>query len=190
MKEIKSDSEYSKTHLKRFQETLEFMAELDLKSLKILNLGPNNPLSNLLEKNGYDITNTDKNQDLDFDFKIVQDQQFDVVIGFEILEHLVSPFPLLNSISADKLVLSVPLSLWFAKAYWSENDPYDRHYHEFEPRQLQMLLNKANWNVVKEQKHVSATFKIGLRPLLRMFTPRYYFVYCERELITTKNKRY
>ena len=190
MKEINFDSGYCKTHMKRFYKTLEFMADLDLKHLKILNLGPMNPLSDLLKKNGYDITNTNKNQDLDLDFKIVQDQQFDVVIGFEILEHLVSPFPLLNSISANYLVLSVPLSLWFTKSYWNENDPYDRHYHEFEPRQLKMLLNKANWKVVKEEKHVSVTRKIGVRPLLRLFTPRYYYVYCERELNTKTHKRH
>lgn len=184
MKEIHTNNVYTKTHFKRFSRTLEFMADLDIKSYKILNLGPKNPLSDFLVKHGYNISNTKVNQDLDFDFEIVKSQQFDVVIGFEILEHLVSPFPLLNSISANKLVLSVPLSLWFAKAYWNDNDPYDRHYHEFEPKQLKMLLNKANWKIMKEQKHVSAGFKIGIRPLLRMFTPRHYFVYCERELNT------
>lgn len=180
MKEIKSGSVYAKNHKKRFDRTLDFMADLDLKSLKILNLGPCNPLSDLLKDRGYDITNTQKNQDLDLDFEVVKNKQFDVVVGFEILEHLVSPFPLLNSISANKLVLSVPLSLWFSKAYWNENDPYDRHYHEFEPRQLRMLLEKSNWKIIKEIKHTNYTNKIGIRPLLRMFTPRHYFVYCER----------
>jgi hypothetical protein len=158
------------------------MADLDLKSLNALNLGPHNPLSAYLEKHGYAITDTKAGQDLDFDFEIVKNKQFGVVFGFEIIEHLVSPFPLLNSIAANKLVLSVPLSLWFAKAYWNENDPFDRHYHEFEPRQLKMLLKKANWNIVKDQKYISASFQIGIRPFLRMFTPRYYFVYCVREV--------
>lgn len=180
MREIKTNSTYSKTHVKRFHKTLEFMADLDLKSSKILNLGPKNPLSDFLEENGYDITNTNEGQDLDFDFEIVKDQSFDVVIGFEILEHLVSPFPLLHSISAKRLVLSVPLSLWFSKAYWNEYDIYDRHYHEFEPKQLEMLLNKAGWEIIKEKKYTSPSKKIGIRPLLRWFTPRHYFVYCER----------
>lgn len=156
------------------------MANFDLKSGKILNLGPDNPLSELLEKDGYSITNTGVGQDLDLDFEIVKSDEFDAVIGFEILEHMVSPFPLLKAIKAKKLVLSVPLSLWFAKAYWNESDPYDRHYHEFEPRQMSMLLEKAGWKVLKEEKHVSKANKIGIRPLLRRFTPRYYFVYCER----------
>jgi len=156
------------------------MEDLDLKSSKILNLGPNNPLSELLEKEGYSISNTKKNQDLDLEYDVVKNTEFEAVVGFEILEHMVSPFPLLNSIAAKKLVLSVPLSLWFSSAYWNENDPYDRHYHEFEPRQLKMLLNKAGWKVVKEEKHANPAKKIGIRPILRLFTPRHYFVYCER----------
>lgn len=182
MKEIQSNSLYAATHQKRFQITLEFIADLNLKSAKILNLGPNNPLSELLINNGYDITNTNPDQDLDTDFEIVKNTDFNAVFGFEIIEHMVSPFPMLKSISANKMVLSVPLSLWFAKAYWNENDPYDRHYHEFEDRQLKMLLEKAGWKIRKEKKYISSSFKPGIRPLLRMFTPRHYFVYCEREL--------
>lgn len=102
--------------MKRFQKTLKFINNLDIKSSKILNFGPSNPLSDFLKNNDFDIVDTGINQDLDFDYEIVKDKQFDVVIGFEILEHMVSPFPLLNSISANKLVLSVPLSLWFASA--------------------------------------------------------------------------
>ena len=179
MKEISSDS-YLKHASKRFQTTIAFMSDLDLKSANILNLGPSNPLSDLLRKEGYNITDTAVNQDLDLEYEIVKDSKFDAVVGFEILEHMVSPFPLLKSIACSKLVISVPLLLWFASAYWNENDPYDRHYHEFEPRQLKMLLNKAGWNIVKEEKHISAVNKIGIRPLLRQFTPRHYFVYCER----------
>lgn len=187
MKEIPIKETYNKTHQKRFQQTLDFISDLDLKSSRILNLGPNNPLSEFLIREGYQITNTKVNQDLDLDYEICKDKDFDVVVGFEILEHLVSPFPLLQSISADKLVLSVPLTLWFSPAYWSDNDQYDRHYHEFEPRQLEMLLNKAGWKIIKEKKHTSSAFKMGIRPLLRMITPRYYFVYCERDINTTKS---
>lgn len=180
MKEVIPTNNYKAAHNRRFQNTLNFISDLNLKPLKILNLGPNNPLSAMLQNNGYDITNTKVGQDLDIDFNIVQNKDFGVVVGFEILEHLVSPFPLLKSIAANKLVLSVPLSLWFTKAYWNENDPYDRHYHEFEPRQLQMLLNKANWEIIKEAKFKSYNLQLGIRPMLRMITPRHYFVYCER----------
>ncbi|HLF63260.1 MAG TPA: hypothetical protein VI603_05895, partial [Saprospiraceae bacterium] len=56
-----------------------------------------------------------------------------------------------------------------------------RHYHEFEPRQFDMLLNKAGWNIVASEKWTSYDNKIGLRPLLRRFTNRYYIVYCTRQ---------
>ena len=180
MKEIPIEGKYSKDHLKRFRKTLEFMDSLDLRSANILNLGPDNPLSELLVREGYQITNTAVGQDLDLDFDIVKDPAFDAVVGFEILEHMVSPFPLLRAISAKKLFVSVPLSLWFAPAYWNEDDPYDCHYHEFETKQFRMLLEKAGWKVVREEKYVFASFSLGIRPLLRLITPSHYFVYCER----------
>ena len=104
-----------------------------------------------------------------------------MVTAFEIFEHMVSPFPLLRAISAKKLVASVPLKLWFTNAYWNNNDPFDKHYHEFEPKQFDLLLNKAGWRIIKSEKWVSKTSQIGVRPLLRRFVPRYYIVYCERE---------
>ncbi|MDF1698478.1 MAG: hypothetical protein P1U56_21685 [Saprospiraceae bacterium] len=180
MKEIETSKEYEHRHARRFNKTVEFMEDLDLKSMKILNLGPDNPLTDQLVRNGYSITNTEVNLDLDLDYEVVKDPSYGAVVAFEIFEHMVSPFPLLKAIAADKLVISVPLSLWFAKAYWNENDPYDRHYHEFEPRQLKMLLNKANWKIVKEEKVNGHGLKFGIRPILRLFTPRHYFVYCER----------
>ncbi len=180
MKEISADKNYIKTHSRRYLRTLDFVNSLNIKSNKILDLGPLNPLSNLLRENGYNITNTKEFQDLDNDYEIVKQSGFDVVTAFEIIEHLVSPYPLLKSIAANKLIISVPLKLWFANAYWSEKDPFDRHYHEFEPKQLHMLLNKAGWKVVKEEKWTSHSFQLGIRPILRMFVPRHYIVYCER----------
>ncbi len=43
-----------------------------------------------------------------------------------------------------------------------------------------MLLNKAGWEIIKSDKWISPSNKIGIRPLFRKFTPRYYIVYCER----------
>lgn len=180
MIEIDLQGTYNKNHKGRFLKTVAFMEHLDLKEKKILNLGPDNPLSQLLGQKGYDITNTEIGQDLDLDFEVVKNAEYEVVIGFEILEHLVSPFPLLNAIAGKQLVISVPLSLWFASAYWNDKDPYDRHYHEFEPKQMKMLLNKAGWEIKKEEKHTSPVYKLGIRPILRYFTPRHYFVYAER----------
>ena len=101
--------------------------------------------------------------------------------AFEIFEHLVSPFNVLQDIKAKKLVASVPLKLWFASAYRSKTDERDRHYHEFEDWQFDWLLEKAGWTIKERHKWTNPVKKIGLRPLLRLFTPRYYIVYAERE---------
>lgn len=181
MKKIETNEKYALAHSRRFQKTLAFLEENISKNDKILDLGPSNPLSKLISDQGYEIANTSENQDLDLDFHDVKNEKYTVVTAFEILEHMVSPFPLLKEIKAKKLFISVPLKLWFASAYWSEKDPYDRHYHEFEPRQLEMLLNKAGWQIKKSDKWYSTTTPlIGIRPLLRRFYPRYYIVYCER----------
>jgi hypothetical protein len=164
----------------RFRKTLRFLEENISESDMILDIGRPNHLSEFMISRGYKVTNTPANADLDFDYDIVK-ENFDVVTAFEILEHMVSPFPLLSSIKAQKLVASVPLKLWFANAYWNPKDPFDRHYHEFEPKQFHMLLNKAGWEVIKSEKWIIRSFgKIGIRPLLRNITPRYYIVYCER----------
>ncbi len=105
----------------------------------------------------------------------------EVVTAYEILEHLVSPFNVLRTVKAKKLVASIPLKLWFANAYRSKEDPWDRHYHEFEDWQFDWLLDKAGWEIKDRYKWTHPVKKIGFRPLLRQFTPRYYIVYAERK---------
>ena len=173
-------SSENKVLVERYSKTLDFIDGLISPSDKILDLGPVNPLSKLMVEKGFDVENTLEQTDLDLDYEVVKNDKYSVVTAFEILEHLVSPFPLLNSISANKLVISVPLRLWFATAYWNEHDPFDRHYHEFEPRQLDMLLEKAGWTIRKKDQWASGSRKFGIRPFLRRITPRYYIVYCER----------
>ncbi|MGB1205759.1 MAG: methyltransferase domain-containing protein [Chitinophagales bacterium] len=180
MKHIDFNNKYEHTHQERFRKTLNFMKPLVQKSDKVLDLGPSNPFSEMLVARGFDIENTIPNIDLDLDYQAVCRNDIDVVTAFEIFEHLVSPFPLLQAIEAPKLLASVPLNLWFAKAYWNDNDPFDRHYHEFEPRQFDMLLEKAGWKIIKSEKWLNKSKKIGFRPFLRNFVPRHYIVYCER----------
>lgn len=171
----------NKSLLKRYSKTVSFLKKVIPPPANLLDLGIENPFVEILAENGYTINNTDLNQDLDIDFHQVLDDNYDVVTAFEIFEHLVAPFNILRSIKTDKLVASVPLRLWFKSAYWNESDPWDRHYHEFEPRQFDMLLDKAGWKIVDSMKWSSYDNKLGIRPLLRRFYPRYYLVYCERK---------
>jgi hypothetical protein len=164
---------------KRYERTLSFLQKHIDSSEPILDLGVENPFSKIMRENGYEVSNT-KGEDLDLDYASAASSDATVVTAFEIFEHLLAPFNVLNTIKADKLVASVPLRLWFAPAYRSKTDAWDRHYHEFEAWQFDWLLEKSGWKIVDSQKWAHPVNKIGLRPLLRRFTPRYYIVYAER----------
>lgn len=164
---------------KRYKYTIEFLKAHVSNFESILDLGVENPLTPLLKSEGYHVENT-KGEDLDMDTSSIENSKADVVTAFEIFEHLVSPFTVLKSIKANKLVASIPLRLWFSTAYRSKTDMWDRHYHEFEDWQFDWLLEKAGWEIKARQKWTNPTKKIGIRPLLRWFTSRYYIVYAER----------
>ncbi|MRT16427.1 class I SAM-dependent methyltransferase [Vitellibacter sp. q18] len=164
---------------KRYKHTLRFLNEVISKEEKILDLGVTNPFSEILRKEGFNVANT-SGEDLDLETNAVKSEDIDVVTAFEIFEHLISPFNVLKEIKAKKLVASVPLKLWFASAYRSKTDKWDRHYHEFEDWQFDWLLEKAGWRIVKSEKFTNPVKKFGIRPLLRRITPRYYLVYAER----------
>ena len=165
---------------RRYNLTLNFVKQHIRKNEEIFDLGVKNPLSDLLKSNGYTVTNTN-GEDLDFDCSSIQNSKADVVTAFEIFEHLVSPFVVLKEIKANKLIASVPLKLWFSKAYKSKTDMRDRHFHEFEDWQFDWLLEKAGWTIISREKWTNPTKKIGIRPLLRYFTKRFYIVYAERK---------
>jgi hypothetical protein len=164
---------------KRFKRTLSFLKEVISTEESILDLGVTNPFSEILLKNGFSVTNT-KGEDLDLDTSIVKTDDFDVVTAFQIFEHMVAPFNILRDIKASKLITSVPLKLWYASAYRNKTEERDRHYHEFEDWQFDWLLEKAGWQIKKIEKFTSPVNKIGIRPILRRFTPRFYLVYAER----------
>ncbi len=161
---------------KRYKHTLAFLQKHIDTSETILDLGVENPFSEIMKSNGYSITNT-AGEDLDVDFESIVKSNADVVTAFEIFEHLIAPFNVLKEIKADKLVASIPMRLWFAPAYRSKTDPWDRHYHEFEDWQFDWLLEKAGWTIKDSSKWTNPSKKIGLRPILRYFTNRYYIVY-------------
>lgn len=164
---------------KRFNITLDFLKKHVNKDEHILDLGVSNPFTEILKSNGYSVDNT-TGEDLDDDVSAVVAFKGDVVTAFEIFEHLVAPYHVLKNIPCDKLLISVPLKLWFSSAYRNKNDIRDQHYHEFEPWQLDYVLDKAGWQIKDSVKFTNPVKKLGLRPLLRSFTPRYYLVYCER----------
>lgn len=164
---------------KRFKHTLQFLQTHIDTSETILDLGVENPFTDIMKSQGYQVENT-SGEDLDLNTSAIEDSQATVVTGFEIFEHLLSPFTVLKSIKAEKLVVSVPLKLWFSSAYRSKTDKWDRHYHEFEAWQFDWLLEKTGWKIVATEKWTNPTKKIGIRPLLRYFVPRYYIVYAER----------
>ena len=164
---------------KRFRLTLEFFKKHIDTSEAILDLGVKNPFSEIMISEGYMVTNT-KGEDLDEDQTTIKSSTAEVVTAFEIFEHLLSPYEVLKSIKADKLVISVPLRLWFASAYRNTTNKWDRHYHEFEDWQLNWLLEKTGWTIKDSAKWTNPVKKFGIRPILRRFTNRYYIVYAER----------
>ena len=164
---------------KRYKLSLNFLKRVAPAPKTILDIGVPNPFSKIMTQAGYDLSNT-KGEDLDFDTEALKNSTCELVTAFEIFEHLLSPFTVLQDIKAEKLVASVPLKLWFAPAYQSKTDKRDRHYHEFEAWQFDWLLEKTGWQIKERQTFTNPVKKIGIRPLLRWFTPRYYIIYAER----------
>ena len=164
---------------KRYRLTLQFLKKHISTDQTILDLGVRNPFTEHMTESGYEVTNT-LGEDLDLDTKAISESEADVITAFEIFEHMIAPFNVLNAIKADKLIATVPLKLWFAKAYRSDTDKWDRHYHEFEDWQFDWLLEKSGWNITKTEKWTSPINKIGFRPILRKYTPRFYAVFAER----------
>ena len=162
------------TEALRFQRTLDFLRATLPAPAKILDLGADNDFARIMREHGYDVINTDG--DLDETPEIVHNVEVDAVTAFEILEHLVGPLNVLRQITAPRLIATIPLRLWFATAYRNPNDPWDRHFHEFEPWQFDWLLDKAGWKIQQSQKWNSPIPQIGIRPFLRRITPRYYAV--------------
>ena len=164
---------------KRYRITQEFVHKHLNFSEEILDLGVDNPLSVRLREDGYTVHNT-QGEDLDIDRRVIQSDKFDAVTAFEIVEHLLNPFSLLKEIKAPKLLISVPLRLWFAPAYKSKTDERDRHFHEFEAWQFRWLLDKTGWRIIDEIQFTNPVNQIGFRPLLRRVTPRYILIYAEK----------
>ncbi len=170
---------YTQIPNKRYEHTIKFLQKVLPAPATILDLGIRNPFCEIMEQHGYTVINTE-GEDLDLLPEIVKKQKVDAVTAFEIFEHLIAPFNVLRAIESTKLIASIPLNLWFAKAYQSKTDKWDRHYHEFEDWQFDWLLEKSGWEIKTTEKWTSPINQIGFRPILRKYTPRYYAVYAEK----------
>tara|TARA_B110000977_G_scaffold58822_1_gene79933 strand:+ start:1952 stop:2503 length:552 start_codon:yes stop_codon:yes gene_type:complete len=168
----------NKSYYRRFSRTITFLKKHIKADTKILDLGTPSILSNQIIDEGYKVTNTN-GENLDIDYSSYLDTDAEVVTAFEIFEHMLAPFNILRELKTDKLVASIPMKLWFASAYWGSED-WDKHYHEFEKKQFDFLLKQSGWKIIDSETWISYDNKIGFRPILRRFIPRYYIVYCER----------
>ena len=177
----KENEETPKNHPRnfRYNKTLNFLDKNLKNNSTVLDLGGANILAQKMKSLGHAVQNTRPDQNLDDDFDIVK-EDFDCVTAFEIFEHLLAPYNLLKAIKAPNLIASIPLKLWFANAYWNKNDEWDCHYHEFEPKQFDLLLRRTGWKIECSEKWKVPLSKIGVRPLLRHYTNRYYIVSCVR----------
>jgi len=166
---------------RRIKKTLDFILQNHPPPAKVLDLGTMNPLSSKMIQYGYHVENT-MGEDLDIEYKHLSLKQYDLITAFEILEHLVSPYNLLQSFNkGQRIAATVPINVWFSKAHWSKTDPWDRHFHEFEPRQFDWLLEKSGFKIIAKQTwKIPAAGINGVRPLLRFLTPTFYAVYAEK----------
>jgi len=177
-----SENTYTPSHTKerRYQKTWKFMEPTVVPGQSILDIGTKNPFSDFLTSKGFVVENTE-GEDLDELPDSVNKYTSDITTAFEIFEHLLNPLGVLKAIKSDRLFASIPLRLWFAKAYRNKNDRWDQHFHEFEDWQFDWLLEKAGWEIVRSEKWTSPTKLNGIRPLLRLFTHRYYIVEARRK---------
>tara|TARA_Y100001954_G_scaffold44375_1_gene46314 strand:+ start:1241 stop:1765 length:525 start_codon:yes stop_codon:yes gene_type:complete len=167
----------------RYRNTLSFLKKHAPPPCRVLDLGTKNEFSEIMIENGYTVINTN-GEDLDCDFKNIINQKVDLVTAFEIFEHMLAPYNILKALKTPKLIASVPLNLWFADSYWNENDDWDKHYHEFEPKQFDFLMKKTNWKILNSKKWSPPyQFNLGIRPIIRSFTNRYYIVHCEKKYV-------
>jgi len=164
---------------RRYQKTLAFLSIAIAPPARILDIGTPNAFSEEMKQYGFQVTNT-SGEDLDETTESVTRIEADCTTAFEIFEHLLNPLGVLKAIRSEKLVASVPLSLWFARSYRNKSNRWDQHFHEFEDWQFDWLLEKAGWEITRREKWTSPIIVPGIRPLLRFFTPRYYIVEARR----------
>jgi len=161
----------------RHRKTVEFMLANISRKTTILDLGVKGELAMLLINEGYKVKNTEF--DLDVYPERLKEIKSDIVTGFEILEHLIEPAPVLRNIRANEIVVSVPMKRSFEKTYWNELDGYDQHFHEFEIFQFDKLLKYCNYEIIRSEQWKSYSSIIG-RIVYQQ--PKFYIVHATKGL--------
>ena len=87
---------------KRYKKTFDFIQKHVEKDASILDLGTPNKLSESIGNLGYDMRNTG-GENLDTEFLKYTDTGVDVITAFEIFEHLLAPFNILNNLKTNKV---------------------------------------------------------------------------------------
>ena len=89
---------------KRFKYTLDFLKKHISTSETLLDLGVPNPFSKIMIENGYTVKNT-TGEDLDNNQTALQNEEYTVFTAFEIFEHLLNPYTILQNVTSDKLLI-------------------------------------------------------------------------------------
>ena len=128
------------SHDKRYRKTLSFLEKHVPKGSSILDLGVKNPLSQLMEQQGYNVENT-SGEDLDEDKSALIQSKAEVVTAFEILEHLLSSYELLKKKIRPKV----------ATIYTGPPDVFfNFKYGKLDWRSLEFKFNTLKRNKIQE----------------------------------------
>jgi len=166
---------------RRYRKTMQFLKKNTNPGDVILDLGVDNPFAELMRKEGYHVHNT-KGEDLDDEYFHLNNIHANVVTSFQIFEHMFAPYNVLKSLNHKKIIITVPLKVWFSKSHWNNEDLRDRHFHEFEIRQFKALLEKTGWQIVDDEVwRIPDAVRLRFRPFLRFLWPTYYAVCCVRK---------
>lgn len=134
----------------------------------VADCGEDNPMKHYIESY-FNITIDSLNWD--FNHGQIRSVQYDTILCFEVLEHLMNPLLFLKEISdmllpGGKIYLSTPY-------LWPQILKGGHHYHEIPTDRLMWLFEEAGLKVVRSGRVSIAGSLIyhlkGIRPLLRYF---------------------